>query len=413
MVARNLLLWAAVVLGFIIASSKTQAHEGTEWETAYWYNANDSSLPRILLIGDSIVKGYEGVTRNNLAGMAYVSFYATSKSVDDPSYLVELSAILDEFNYNYKVIQFNNGLHSLSADRTKWEAGLRAALKLIQEKDKGAKIIWATSTPLKDPALTLKAKELNAIADKVMRENNIPTDDLFALMDPLDRSVYWVDTYHYNGAAIEMQAKQVSEKIRQLLGVKKATAADAAAALASAASDTGPDGKITINAASPPTGTAAPDENQGTPADPALNIIKNPGFETDEAWHISPPENGTLEFSRENPHSGQYAAKITVNAGGLQLFQDTPFFIPGVKYKIKYWARSQEPLTMAVYIRTTQPPYLYYGDQNPFALTTEWQEYSSEIAFPADYNPSACKLFFIFSSTGTYWLDDISVEKEH
>lgn len=228
--------------GFLLSILSASAREGTEWMTAYWYNGNDDRLPRILLIGDSICNGYQTEVRDELAGTAYVSFYATSKCVTDRSYLKELSYILDE--YDYAVIHFNNGLHSLTTDPAKWEAGLRAALHLIQEKGKNAKIIWASSTPLKDARLTAQVRTLNAIAEKTMRENNIPVDDLFALMDPLDRNQWWKDTYHYTPEGRKMQAKQVAAAILSAMGKKPATKTTANSALQAAASETGPDGKI-------------------------------------------------------------------------------------------------------------------------------------------------------------------------
>ena len=216
--------------------------EATEWIVSYAYNANDTKLPRVLLIGDSICNAYSGDVCKELAGTASVTFFATSKCVCDKSYLRSLAFFLDESDY--AVIHFNNGLHSLSSDRQDWETCLRAAIKLIQAKGKGAKIVWASSTPLKDPALTAKAKELNAIAARVMTEEGIPTDDLFSLMNPLDRETNWSDTFHFKGEAKKMQAKAVGDCVRQALGVGKATAAEAAAALKAATTATGPNGKL-------------------------------------------------------------------------------------------------------------------------------------------------------------------------
>jgi len=216
--------------------------EATEWIVSYAYNASDTKLPRVLLIGDSICNGYSGDVCQELAGTAYVTFFATSKCACDKSYLRSLAFFLDE--YDYAVIHFNNGLHSLSSNRQDWETCLRAAVKLIKEKGKGAKIIWASSTPLKDPKLTAKAKELNAIAARVMTEEGVPTDDLFALMDPLDREAHWSDTFHFKGAAKKMQAKAVGDCVRKALGAGKASAASAASALKAASTATGPDGKL-------------------------------------------------------------------------------------------------------------------------------------------------------------------------
>lgn len=233
--------------GLLAAQDTAPSHtdhprEATEWIVSYAYNANDAKLPRVLLIGDSICNGYSRDVCEELAGSAYVTFFATSKCVCDKSYLRALAFILDE--YDYAFIHFNNGLHSLSSDRRDWEKNLRAAIKMIKAKSKGAVIYWATSTPLKDPKLTEKSKELNAIAARVMADENIPTDDLFALMDPLDRNANWSDTFHFKAAAKKMQAKAIGDCARKALGIGKANESAAAAALKSAATATGPDGKL-------------------------------------------------------------------------------------------------------------------------------------------------------------------------
>ncbi|HNX33094.1 MAG TPA: SGNH/GDSL hydrolase family protein [Kiritimatiellia bacterium] len=238
------LIWSAGFLGAQEPPKTQAAHprEATEWIVSYAYNANDAKLPRVLLIGDSICNGYSKDVCEELAGTAYVTFFATSKCVCDKSYLRSLAFFLDE--YDYAVIHFNNGLHSLSSDRRDWETCLRASVKLIKAKGKGAKIYWASSTPLKDPALTAKARELNAIAARVMNEEGVPTNDLFALMDPLDREANWSDTFHFKGEAKKRQAKAVGDCVRQALGAGKASEAAAAAALRAAATATGPDGRL-------------------------------------------------------------------------------------------------------------------------------------------------------------------------
>ncbi len=210
--------------GFLFAQEQPKTRvehprEGTEWIVSYAYNATDSKLPRVLLVGDSICNAYSGAVCQELAGTANVTFFATSKCVCDKSYLRSLAFFLDESDY--AVVHFNNGLHSLDSDRQDWETCLRAAIKLIKARGKGAKIVWASSTPLKDPKLTEKAKELNAIAARVMSEEGVPTDDLFALMDPLDREANWSDTFHFKGEAQKAQAKSVGDCVRKALVAPK------------------------------------------------------------------------------------------------------------------------------------------------------------------------------------------------
>lgn len=187
--------------------------EPTEWLITYRYNANEAKCPRVLLIGDSICNGYQEKVRDKLAGKAYVSFIATSRCLTDPYYAEDLARILERDTY--EVIHFNNGLHSLKVNEEFWESELCRTLALIKEKASGASVIWATSTPLCDPEMTRKVVTLNAIAARVMQEEKIPINDLFGLMNPMDRSEYWVDTFHYNDAAKQIQADRVALAISQ------------------------------------------------------------------------------------------------------------------------------------------------------------------------------------------------------
>ena len=192
-------------------SANMRGHENTEWSIGYAFNLTDEGrkMPRVLLVGDSICDAYQGPVRKALAGKMSVAYWVPSYCVTSPAYLRLLAVYLDEADY--AVIHFNNGLHSLGTPVADWEKGLRAALALIRSKQPKAKIVWASSTPLKDPSKTAKARELNAVAAKIVSElGGIATDDLFSAMDPLDREKCWADTYHFKPDAIAQQAKQVA-----------------------------------------------------------------------------------------------------------------------------------------------------------------------------------------------------------
>jgi hypothetical protein len=377
------MLLASLIQGLccLPANGAERRREGTEWDISYWYNANQNELPRILLVGDSITNGYQSLVRNELAGSAYVSFYATSKCVTDRSYLKALSYILDE--YDYAVVHFNNGLHSLGTDPADWEKGLRDAFALIREKEPQAKIIWGSSTPLKDPDRTQKAIALNEVAAKVCQELGIPTDDLFALMDPLDREKDWADTYHFRGPAKQMQAKQVADVIRRALGVGKADATAAADTLRKAETETGPDGKLK---------TSVP-----------TKAIANSSFEKTNGWGLYPRKPEAAEFSIDPEEK---AAKVVVRQKHVQFYYHRPAFVPGSRVELSFRIRSLEPAPVNVYIRTQKPPYVYLG-KTVVSVSSEWQTLRVPITFPEDYKAGENVLFFTFPEAGTYWLDDI------
>ena len=222
------ILVAAVVLPFTAVAGENQraaqvkcpvsanmrGHENTEWSTYYGYHLTDKNrhLPRVLLVGDSICNGYQAGVARALEGKMNVSYWISSYCVTSPGYLKRLELCLDEAKYD--VVHFNNGLHSLGTPTDDWAKGLEAALRLIREKQPSARIVWATSTPLKDPGRTAKARALNAAAaDVVKRLGGIETNDLFTLLDPLDREQNWSDTYHHKPPVRAQEAEQVAAAV--------------------------------------------------------------------------------------------------------------------------------------------------------------------------------------------------------
>jgi hypothetical protein len=195
-------------------SEKVRGHENTEWQIAYAYHLTDASkgLPRVLLVGDSICNGYQIEVCRLLNGKVNVSYWVSSYCVTSPNYLKSLELQLEEAKYD--VVHFNNGLHSLQTPTEAYEKSFRAALELIRRKQPGAKIVWCSSTPLKDARMTAKAKELNEAAAKVVASlGGIATNDLFALLDPLDREQNWSDTYHHKAPVRKKEAEQVAASV--------------------------------------------------------------------------------------------------------------------------------------------------------------------------------------------------------
>ena len=139
-----------------------------------------------------------------------VTYWASSYCVTSPCYLKFLSIYLNEAEYS--VVHFNNGCHSHSTSVEGWERRLRAAFRLIKLKQPKARIVWTTTTPNKDAANNARTVRLNEIAAKVVAEfGNITVDDLFSLMNPLDRTLYWSDNFHFKAEAVGMQVEQVAD----------------------------------------------------------------------------------------------------------------------------------------------------------------------------------------------------------
>jgi lysophospholipase L1-like esterase len=225
----NLLLAAAAGAclaatgGTALAQKPASPLESIEWCDIWISHANETNLPRVLLIGDSISKGYYPEVEKRLARKTYVGRLSSSRFVSDPVLLKEITLVLDEFEFD--VIYFNNGMHGWHHSEMEYQKAFPKFLKAIQSHAKGAKLIWATTTPLKEsPALppgdkTTASDERiaarNAIAQKLVQAKGIPVDDLNAVVR--GHPEYYNGNVHFNSQGIALEAAEVAAHIELVL----------------------------------------------------------------------------------------------------------------------------------------------------------------------------------------------------
>ena len=192
--------------------------EGIEWLDVWMPDADAQGLPRVLLLGDSIARGYGTLVEQKLKGKAFVARMATSKSVGDPALLAEVSLILGQARFD--LIHFNNGLHGFGYSEDDYRRAFPELIEALKKGSQGAKLIWATTTPIRehdriDPR-TRRVEARNAIAARFVEAERIPVDDLFALV--IDHPEYHdLDGIHFNGKGVAAQAGRVAGRIRAVL----------------------------------------------------------------------------------------------------------------------------------------------------------------------------------------------------
>jgi hypothetical protein len=102
----------------------------------------DQSLPRVLLVGNSICSGYYRKVRVLLKGKANVDAWTTGSNIRKPTIAEDQRKIL---SYGpYEVIHFNTGLHGLG-DRIpseEYEPLLREYVNVYQSLSPKSKLIW-------------------------------------------------------------------------------------------------------------------------------------------------------------------------------------------------------------------------------------------------------------------------------
>jgi hypothetical protein len=190
--------------------------EQFEWTNIWCNNANDLTLPRVLLIGDSIACGYSPIVIKQLQGKANVDRLGTSRSINDPVLIKETTLMLEDCLYI--AIHFNNGLHGWHLDDKPYAESLQQYIQLLQKLSNGTKLIWASTTPItvQDDTQTIdleknnKVLRRNALAEEIMQECHIPISDLYQLV--LNKAeLRGTDGYHYNADGQRVQGEAISE----------------------------------------------------------------------------------------------------------------------------------------------------------------------------------------------------------
>ena len=124
---------------------------------------------------------------------------ATSAALGDPALVDQLRSVLKY--YKFAVIHFNNGLHWVSTEEEYQEHFLEF-LKVF-ERGADAKLIWATSTPMRTAAPNLRefhadnarVKARNKIVLELAAKEGIPVDDLYSLVE--NHPEWIADGVHY------------------------------------------------------------------------------------------------------------------------------------------------------------------------------------------------------------------------
>jgi len=125
------------------------SREDIEWLDVWLPHTNDHGLPHVLLIGDSITRGYYPEVEKALAGRAYVGRLSTSKSLGDSALLKEIALILG--GGHYQVIHFNNGLHGSGYSEAAYAQALPSVRAVFRRFAPGARGRRHLATPRLEP----------------------------------------------------------------------------------------------------------------------------------------------------------------------------------------------------------------------------------------------------------------------
>jgi len=199
--------------------------ERIEWCDIWIPNANDDRLPAVLLIGDSICKGYYGHVAAALQGKASVARFATSAAAADPAFIDQLDAVLR--HYKFTVIHFNNGLHGAACSEDEYAAGVERAVNHIRKLQPQAKIILCGSTPVRDrknlqrlAAGNERVRRRNEIMQRLAASLDLPCNDLYGVV--IEHPDWWrPDGVHFHPPGYRALGDRVASLLLKALDAGK------------------------------------------------------------------------------------------------------------------------------------------------------------------------------------------------
>jgi len=188
-----------------------------------------NALPKVVLVGDSIRLSYASVVVTNLDGMAVV---VSQKANGGDSRNVLKN--LDQWVIREKpaVVHFNCGIHDtkhfkamgkFQVSPEQYEANLRKIVERIR-KETDAVVVFATTTPILDDRAAAARKDrdyellessvarYNALAKRVMKELNVPVNDLHTAMSKPDRPLTTETLIGKDGVHLTTQARELLGK---------------------------------------------------------------------------------------------------------------------------------------------------------------------------------------------------------
>ena len=202
---------------------------------------SQDSLPRVLIIGDSISIGYTDAVRELLKGIAVVNrpMNEGGKPENCQGTTYGLESIDDWLgDGDWDIIHFNFGLHDLKSIDPKTgkssenprhppQAKLkkyRRQLEKIVDRLKATKayLIFATTTPYPDPVegpyrAPGLAEKYNKVALKIMSEHGIKVNDLYGFTKPRMAELLRPQNVHFTEDGSRILAEEVASQMKKVL----------------------------------------------------------------------------------------------------------------------------------------------------------------------------------------------------
>lgn len=192
-------------------------------------------MKKVLLLGDSIRMGYDEYVRMLLKD-EYEVYYDEDNGRFALYTLWQANQMIRRYG-NFDIVHWNNGYWDMNTEPPmdepihsveEYTATLERIIHLLRST--GAKIIFATTTPVPDTGISLDntgtqaqlcynndlVKRYNAAAAALMQRENIPIDDLYALCEKDPHYYKGRDRLHLTEEGYQVIAAQAADMIRKV-----------------------------------------------------------------------------------------------------------------------------------------------------------------------------------------------------
>ena len=192
-------------------------HQKVAGQSNAWdFVVDDPRLPRVLLIGDSVSRGYTQSVRNALAGKANIH-RAPANCGPTSLGVKKIDEWLGEGQWD--VIHFNFGIHDRNTPLAEYSQRLEQLVERM--KTTGAKLVWASTTPIPDDAAKKQTAasivERNEAAAAIMAKHDVTVDDLFTTITPHLETMQNPNDVHFNAGGYEFLGQRVADAITETL----------------------------------------------------------------------------------------------------------------------------------------------------------------------------------------------------
>ncbi len=189
-----------------------------EWIHSWCDQTLNEDLPRVLLVGDSITHHYQEHVRELLKDKAYVDYIATSYSIDNPLY----NSLIKNFykNSKYDIVHFNHGLHGWHMSTRTYKSRIKKLLEKLNCKNTiiaNSTVVYLKGNKEINQGAQIVIEKRNLAVEELAKENSYVFNDLHSVSKTIPSDLRTEEGIHYTEKGSLQLAKQVVNKIENIL----------------------------------------------------------------------------------------------------------------------------------------------------------------------------------------------------